>query len=265
MKKISLFLVSLLFVSSTAYAFAPAIIWIGRTIATVAVESIVVEGVTRGFSAIDPYVKNRITVPTKNIPAAFKKTKGWLNPYWATFAITAGLLLEDDGFKIMKDVKDHLYQVGAYTELGGVTCPTVTKAFGYQCLSVTGVGSPDTDRVFGCGFAAPWGLLPCYSSARVGFTYAQPDGTVNNGQLYAFVSVDPVVVGKEKSPISDLALASMAAAYLASDNRPADAFMDVSSLNDRLETPISDAYTFLGNVTIFAFKNECKSAKIQLL
>jgi len=240
MKKIPLFLVSLLFVSSTAYAIAPAIVWIGQTVATMTLENIVVEGVTRGFAANDPYVKNRVTIPSKNIPAAFRKTKGWLNPYWAAFAIAAGLMFdEQEGFTQLVPASQHIYLVpncpkpfvGAIPKdqilcgWSGQPADTVVNSF-------TIFEGDLSSGVVNCSFYQ-YGLLPCYSRipVKISVTYTSlPNGDKVNENWSSYVDRTrvPVDMGKKQQPISDAAVAAMAVAYLASDNRPDAAFMNAA-------------------------------------
>jgi hypothetical protein len=240
MKKISLFLVSLLFVSSTAYAIAPAIIWIGRTMATMTLENIAVEGVTRGFAANDPYVKNRVTIPSKNIPAAFRKTKGWLNPYWAAFALAAGLMYDDsNGFQQLVPTSQHVYRVPNCPKafVGSIPkqqllCGWTGQPAGTVVNSFTIFEGDLSSGVVNCPFYQ-YGTLPCYSGIPVKFsvTYSSPrDGTPSSETWTTYVDRTrvPIDMGKNQKPISDAAVATMAMAYLASDNRPDAAFMNTA-------------------------------------
>jgi hypothetical protein len=239
MKKIALFLVSFLLVSSTAYAFAPAIIWIGETIATIATETIIVEGVTRGFAANDPYIKNRIKIPTKNIPAAFRKGKGFLNPFWVAFAMAAGLMLDDDGFKVSTPTSEHLWLVDncptlyvGNPPLSSISCGGMpgNSSTAPALESIDSYGDPVGTK-YGCSFGVPYGNGPCFHVA-ITFTYSYNSSLNKRVKVqtvrYAFVSEQSFPVGSKLNPISDPAVAAMAAAYLASDNRPAAAFMDTA-------------------------------------
>jgi hypothetical protein len=223
---------SALLSASVAYAFAPALIWIGRTLATVAVESIVVEGVTRGFAANDPYVKNRVSVPSKNIPAAFRKTKGWLNPYWAAFAIAAGLIFdEQEGFKIKNNTASQAVMYPGES----VAVPGPATA-GYYFSRHTPAVADYTKVVstsMGIDGGAGWKAFPPYGDStaqqlRFSAVLADSRGVTMVYTSFGFLSDQNLVPASGYKPISDPAVAAMALAYLASDNRPADAFMDVA-------------------------------------
>ena len=238
MKKTSLLLVSFLLVSSTAYAIAPAVLWIGRTVATFTAETIAIEAVSRGFAANDPYVKNRVTIPSKNIPAAFRKTKGFLNPYWAAFALAAGLLLDEDGFKQITPTAQHLYKLNGCPEIfvGGIYkddlfCGNTGLPAGAVIDSVTIYEGDLSSGVVQCSFGS-YGQLPCFTVIPVDYaiTYTGSDGEVTHRTrtTYADRTTIPVELGETQKRLTDAEVEQKALAYLASDNRPDAAFMNTA-------------------------------------
>lgn len=246
MKKTSLFLVSLLLASSSAYALAPIIYWVAQTAATVAAETVVVEGVSRGLAAADPYTKTRVRVPTKNIPLAFRKKGGFLNPYWMAFAAVTGLYFEGDEIKQSLSSDEYLYLFCGTVTFGPPDDSVIAKCayssagkerFGHiDSFSPVDMGRPVVAINFGSQFGTVMSrsvTVNYYAETTWSDSFNKfvPDKWHDRSKttpMIGYVSADPLPAGATVTAPTDDELASLAAAYLAADNRPAAAFMDTA-------------------------------------
>lgn len=245
--------------SASVFAIAPALIWIGETIATVTAESIAVNVVTKGFAANDPYVPSRAVIPVSNLSRTFRAKGGFsINPYWAAFAVAAGIYFESGEFKKNEEVGGYLWSVNA---TGAVQpniiigepdvnsmlaiLPTSRITQVVEIVPPTNIPTP-----FNCNFSSEYPSIPCTSGYVIKvkrLTTLQSSGkdVETDAQYILFRSVEPVPLGIQPVPLTDPQIDSMAAAYLASNNRPVEAFSDVSGqpipdlFADAAVTPLS--------------------------
>lgn len=234
---------STLFVSSASYALLPAVVWIGRGLATATVETIIVEGVTRGFAANDPYTKSRIKIPTKNIPAAFRKKGGFLNPYWMAFAIATGLAFNEDGeIEQTLTSEEYLYLTCNTVTFGppsdDVIAPCAYSSSTSRFLEINEI-VPAGDSSVAVNYGSQFGVLQAkqvyikyFSETTWNPNFFNDDGVwrkdTGRRQVLGYVSMQPMSAGTSSQPMTDDQIAALAAAYISSDNRPDAAFMDTA-------------------------------------
>lgn len=249
MRRISVALF-VLFFSVSVYAIAPLIIWIGETAATVTAQTIALDVVTRGFSANDPYVPSRATIPTSNVPAAFRaKGKIGINPYWAAFALAMGLYYEGNQFKMKEEVGGYLWSVNSsYAVQPNIMIgePDVTGLLAIlpsdKITKIVEIIPPTTIPIpFNCNFSSEYPSIPCTTGYYIKvkrLVYSQTSETWSeaDAQYSLFRSVEPVPLGVQEIPKTDAEIATMAAGYLSTENRPKEAFADVSG------NPIPDMF-----------------------
>ena len=241
MRRISVALFALCF-SVSVYAIAPLIMWIGETAATVTAQTIALDVVTRGFASNDPYVPSRAKIPTSNVPAAFRaKGKIGINPYWAAFALAMGLYYEGNQFKMKEEVGGYLWSVNSsYAVQPNIMIgdPDVTGLLAIlpsdKITKIVEIIPPTTiPTPFNCHFSSEYPSIPCTAGyyikvKRLVYSQTAEKWSEADGQYSLFRSVEPVPLGVQEIPKTDADIATMAAGYLSTENRPKDAFADVS-------------------------------------